>query len=60
MHTKSAAYAVGAEDMAGTIAVGKRADIAILSADPTIIAPERLRDVSVTMTIVNGDVVWQA
>lgn len=60
MHTKSAAYSVCAEDMAGTIAVGKRADIAILSADPTGIAPERLPDVSVTMTIVNGEVVWQA
>ena len=60
MHSKSAAYAVCAEDMAGTIAVGKRADIAILSADPTGIAPERLPDVSVTMTILNGEVVWQA
>lgn len=60
MHTKSAAYAVGAEDVAGTIAVGKRADIAILSADPTSIAPERLPDVDVTMTMVNGQVVWQA
>ncbi len=60
MHTKSAAYAVCAEDMAGTIAVDKRADIAILSADPTRVAPERLLDLRVTMTIVNGEVVWQA
>ena len=60
MHTKSAAHAVCAEDAAGTIAAGKRADIAVLSADPTGIAPERLPDVAVTMTIVNGEVVWQA
>ena len=60
MHTKSAAYAVCAEDVAGTIAVGKRADITILSEDPTSIAPERLPDVGVAMTIINGEVVWQA
>ena len=60
MHTKSAAYAVCAEDAVGTIAVGKRSDIAILSADPTRIAPERLPDLRVTMTIANGEVVWQA
>ena len=60
MHTKSAAHAVCAEDAAGTIAAGKRADITVLSADPTGIAPERLPDVAVTMTIVNGEVVWQA
>lgn len=60
MHTKGAAYAACAEDTVGTIAVGNRADIAILSADPTSIEPERLPDVGVTMTIVNGEVVWQA
>lgn len=60
MHTKGAAYAACSEDMAGTIAVGKRANIAILSADPTSITPERLPDVDVMMTIVNGEVVWQA
>ena len=60
MHTRSAAYSVCAEDMMGTIAVGKRADIAILSEDPTAIAPERLPDVEVTTTIVNGEVAWEA
>ena len=60
MHTKNAAYSACAEDEAGTIEVGKRADIAILSADPTTMAPERLPDVRVTMTIVNGEVVWRA
>ncbi len=60
MHTRSAAYSVCAEDMMGTIAVGKRADIAILSEDPTTIAPERLPDVGVTTTIVNGEIVWEA
>ena len=60
MHTKNAAYSVCAEDEAGTIAVGKRADIVILSEDPTAIAPKRLSDVEVMMTIVNGEVVWEA
>ena len=60
MHTKNAAFSVCAEDVMGTIAVGKRADIAILSADPTSIPPDHLQDVSVMMTIIDGEVVWQA
>ena len=60
MHTKNAAYAVCDDKEAGTIAVGKRADIAILSADPTTVAHENISDIRTNMTIVGGRVVWEA
>jgi hypothetical protein len=37
--------------------VGKLADLTVLSKDPYSIAPERLKDVKVEMTIVGGTVV---
>ena len=58
MHTRDAAYAVGREKETGTIAVGKRADLAVLSHDPTQLEPDALLGVSVTATIVNGEVIW--
>ena len=58
MHTRNAAYAVGREKETGTIAVGKRADLAVLSHDPTQLEPDALLRVTVTATIVNGEVVW--
>lgn len=58
LHTSNAAYAMCSERETGTIASGKRADLAVLSHDPTEIEPESLASVKVTMTIVNGEVVW--
>lgn len=58
IHTKNAAYSICKEDELGTIAVGKRADLAILSNDPTSVAPERLPDIRTVMTMVGGRVVW--
>ncbi|MYC06527.1 MAG: amidohydrolase [Chloroflexi bacterium] len=60
MHTNKAAYAIYREDEVGTIAPGKRADLVLLDADPTRIASERLLDVRATMTIIGGELVWQA
>ena len=60
MHTNRAAYAIYREDEVGTIAPGKRADLVLLDADPTKIAPELLLDVKATMTIIGGESVWQA
>ena len=59
MHTRNAAYAVGREKETGTIAVGKRADLAVLSHDPTQLEPDALLGVQVTATIANGEVVWE-
>ena len=59
MHTRNAAYAVGGEKWTGTISVGKRADLAVLSHDPTQLEPDAIREVAVTMTMVSGEVVWR-
>ena len=60
MHTINAAYATCEENEMGTITVGKRADLAVLSDDPTVIAPERLSDIRTTMTVLGGSVAWEA
>ena len=60
MHTSAAAYAACMESEAGTIAPGKRADLAILTDDPTGASPETLLNIGVATTIVNGRIAWQA
>ncbi len=56
-YTRGAAYSGMAESETGTVAVGKRADLAVLSASPWG-RPESIADVDVTMTVVGGDVVY--
>jgi hypothetical protein len=56
-YTMNAAYGSFEEDIKGSIEVGKFADLTVLSKDPYSIAPERLKDVKVEMTIVGGTVV---
>jgi hypothetical protein len=60
MHTTTAAYAGFAEDYKGTLEVGKLADIAVLAEDPFEIPGERIKDIKVEMTIVGGEVKYQA
>ena len=60
MHTKNAAFAICSEGDIGSIAPGKKADIVILSDDPTTITPECLLEVQTTMTILGGRVAWAA
>ena len=59
MYTTAAAYAACQEDDRGSIAPGKRADLAALSANPIAVAPERLGEIKVTMTIVGGRIAWR-
>ena len=60
MYTANAAYASFEEDIKGAIAPGKLADIVILSDDPTKSPPERIKDIRVEMTVIDGRVVWEA
>ncbi len=60
MYTKAAAYASFDEGIKGSIAVGKLADFALLSADPTQVAAEEIREIVAEMTIVDGRISWQA
>ena len=38
----------------------KLADMVILSDDPTQVPPEQIKDIQVEMTIIGGEVVWEA
>jgi predicted amidohydrolase YtcJ len=60
MHTTTAAYAGFEEDDKGTLEVGKLADLAVLAEDPFQIEPERIKDLKVEMTIVGGEIKYQA
>jgi len=59
LYTTSAAYASFEEDIKGSIAPGKLADMVILSADPLKSPPEKIKDIRVEMTIIGGGVVWE-
>ncbi|HEV2177332.1 MAG TPA: amidohydrolase [Terriglobia bacterium] len=58
-YTAGSAYAAFQEGDRGTIAPGKLGDVIVLSDDLFSIAPEKIRDAHVEMTIVGGKVVFQ-
>ena len=60
MYTINAAYASFEENIKGSIAPGKLADIVVLSDDPVKSPPEKIKDIRVEMTIIGGRVVWEA
>lgn len=57
-YTKDAAYAEFADRDQGTLEPGKLADIVVLSDDIFKIAPEKIWDVKVSMTVAGGRLVW--
>ncbi|MBN2073990.1 MAG: amidohydrolase [Dehalococcoidales bacterium] len=59
MYTRNAACASFEEKEKGTISEGKLADLVLLSDDPTALPPEQLKDITVDMTIIGGEVVWE-
>jgi len=59
MYTTNAAYASHEENIKGLITVGKYADMVVLSADPTSVPFEKIKDIKVEMTIIGGKVVWE-
>ncbi len=59
MYTINAAYAMCRDHEVGTIEPGKRADIVVLSHDPTAVAPTFIRDIAIDQTYVEGDLVHQ-
>jgi predicted amidohydrolase YtcJ len=59
MYTLAGAYASFEERLKGSIEVGKVADLVVLSADPTAVSPEELKEIYVEKTIIGGEVVWE-
>ena len=60
MHTTTASWVGFEEHEKGTLEVGKIADIAVLAEDPFAVAPEKIRELKVEMTLVGGEVKYQA
>ena len=59
-YTANAAYLSFEENVKGSIEVGKFADFTVLSHDPLKIKPEKIRDIKVVMTIVDGKIVYSS
>ncbi len=60
MYTTNAAYASFEEDIKGSITQGKLADMVLLSGDPTRLPPEEIKGIQVEMTIIDGEIAWEA
>jgi hypothetical protein len=58
MYSQNAANASFDEGVKGYISTGTLADLALLSADPTQVPPEEIKDIQVEMTIAAGRVAW--
>lgn len=59
LYTFNGAYASFGENIKGSIAPGKLADMAVLSDNPLTVPPEKLMDIKVETTIIGGEVVWE-
>ncbi len=55
-YTYGSAYASKAEHVKGTITPGKLADFVVLAEDPAAVSPDRIADVEVLATIIDGQV----
>lgn len=58
-YTYNTAYAAYEEDIKGSLAVGKLADIVVLSENLLTIDPDKIKDVEVIYTIVDGKIVYR-
>jgi predicted amidohydrolase YtcJ len=59
MYTRNGAFLTREEKIKGTLEPGKLADMIVLPEDPLNIAPQKLLDLKVDMTIVGGRVLYQ-
>jgi predicted amidohydrolase YtcJ len=60
IHTMGSAYAGCAETTTGSLESGKRADLVVWSHDLYSLSPTDVNDVQAEMTIVNGEIVYDA
>ncbi|UOR11920.1 amidohydrolase [Halobacillus amylolyticus] len=59
LYTKGSAYAIGREDLQGMIETNFVADFTILDRDLFALKPHELADAMVTMTVVDGEIMYQ-
>jgi predicted amidohydrolase YtcJ len=59
MYTMGSAYAMFRDGEVGSIEVGKRADMVVLSHDPTAVTPEFIKDIRVQQTYVDGKLLYE-
>lgn len=60
MFTIDAARIGFEEDLKGTVAKGKLADLVVLSDNPYAVSRENIRKIRVEMTLVDGEIVYSA
>jgi predicted amidohydrolase YtcJ len=58
MWTIWAARSIGESTLKGSLEIGKYADMVVLSDDIFAIAPDKIKDLKVVTTIVNGAIVY--
>ncbi len=58
LYTDYAAKTSFEETAKGSITPGKVADLVVLSDDPTAVTPQEIKNITVEMTILDGNVVW--
>ena len=58
LYTINSAYASFEEKLKGSIEVGKLADLVVLSDDPLAVPTDRISDIKVDMTVVDGEFVY--
>jgi predicted amidohydrolase YtcJ len=59
LYTIGSAAAAFEEGMKGSISRGKSADLVLLSDDPCQVEANRIKNIEVVMTILDGKIVWQ-
>ncbi len=59
-YTRNAAYQMRMEDLIGTLEPGKRADLIIIDRNIFELKPDEIWDTNVLVTMLNGEVVYQA
>lgn len=60
LYTSGSAWLSFDENCNGTIELGKHADFTVMAEDPRNVAPEEVPQIPFTMTVVDGEVVWDA
>jgi predicted amidohydrolase YtcJ len=56
LYTVNAAYCSGEEQIKGSIEEGKLADLVVLSQDPSVVEPQKIKDIAVDFVVLNGRV----